>query len=44
VLDAVPLDGSEQRIRVGLVLELRRVDAEHDQPIVELLLQGTHLV
>ncbi len=44
MLDAVPLDGSHQRIRVGLVLELRRVHPHHHKLVGEVPLQRPHLI
>ncbi len=44
VVHAVPLDGRGQRRRVLLVLELRRVHADHDQDVAVLLFERAQLV
>ena len=44
VVDRVALDRLGQRHRVGLVHELRRVDADHDQLVGVLLLHRAQLV
>ena len=44
VVHGVALDGLRQRDRVGLVHELRRVHADHDQLVGVLLLQRAQLV
>ncbi len=44
VVHAVPLDRRAQRLRVGLVHELRRVHADHDQLLGVLLLDRPQLV
>ena len=44
VVDGVALDGGDQRVRVGLVDELRRVDADDDQLLGVLLLHRAQLV
>ena len=44
VVDAVPLHGGDQGVRVGLVDELGRVDADDDQLLGVLLLHRAQLV
>ena len=44
MVDAVPLDRGGERHRIGLVHELRRVDADDDEDVAVLLLQRPQLV